>query len=484
MTEILASQQVRRRKRKKREGKEDFRTIDSLQQHPARIRRKAVKESSGDRSSLDTFPQSSFFFARRRSPKIAAVSAVAAAVSPSPPASPSASLVSIPADPSPSAGSGFDAGLTTGLMASSILDALDGRDAGGEWEGEADVFPDALPGEPSADDETQEKRPFPVFAFLVQLSRKRFFPVFSITAAAFVAAFILVPFARSYLRAASFLDPGEDQMFQQYLASYAGIPLAETVESNGESIPLDLMESFAWIPYTVKSGDSVSKIASDHGLSMDAIIASNGISNARRGLIAGAKIRIPNMDGIPYTVKNGDSLSKISGSLGVPLEAILDANDIQSNSISTGTVLFIPGAKMPREDLRLALGELFIYPIRGRLTSPFGWRADPISGERKHHSAVDLASAKGTPIKAAMDGRVSRVGQDSVYGKYIIITHSGGYKTMYAHLNVTSVREGAYVVQGAKIGEVGSTGYSTGPHLHFAVYKNDRAINPLELLNR
>jgi murein DD-endopeptidase MepM/ murein hydrolase activator NlpD len=215
---------------------------------------------------------------------------------------------------------------------------------------------------------------------------------------------------------------------------------------------------------------------------MDAIIASNGITNARR-LRAGDVIRIPNMDGIPYTVKKGDTLSKISGRQGVPLEAILDANDIQNDFISPGAVIFIPGAKMKTEDLKLALGELFIYPIRGRLTSPYGWRNDPISGVRRYHAALDLAAPTGTPIKAAMDGRVVTLGFNSVYGKYIIMSHGNGFQTLYAHMNATSVGQGAYVQQGAKIGEVGSTGYSTGPHLHFGIFKNGKAVNPLEFLN-
>jgi murein DD-endopeptidase MepM/ murein hydrolase activator NlpD len=96
---------------------------------------------------------------------------------------------------------------------------------------------------------------------------------------------------------------------------------------------------------------------------------------------------------------------------------------------------------------------------------------------------VDLAAPLGAPVKAALDGRISSVGFNSVYGKYIIISHSGGYQTMYAHLSVVSVRQGAYAYQNTKIGEVGSTGYSTGPHLHFAIYKNGRAVNPLELLS-
>jgi murein DD-endopeptidase MepM/ murein hydrolase activator NlpD len=82
-----------------------------------------------------------------------------------------------------------------------------------------------------------------------------------------------------------------------------------------------------------------------------------------------------------------------------------------------------------------------------------------------------------------MDGKVSSTGINATYGKFIILSHDNGYQSMYAHLSAFSVKQGDYVNQGGKIGEVGNTGYSTGPHLHFAVYKNGRAINPLDLLN-
>jgi murein DD-endopeptidase MepM/ murein hydrolase activator NlpD len=190
------------------------------------------------------------------------------------------------------------------------------------------------------------------------------------------------------------------------------------------------------------------------------------------------------MDGLPYTVKTGDTLSGISKSMGVPLEAILDANDIQSDVISAGATLFIPGARMRNEDLKLALGELFIYPLRGsRLSSPFGWRDDPFTGVRRYHAAVDLAAPQGTAVNAAMDGTVSAVGYDNNLGNYIIINHYGGFQTTYAHLSATAVRKGDQVKQGTRIGAVGSTGYSTGPHLHFAVYRNGRAVNPLDFLS-
>ena len=279
----------------------------------------------------------------------------------------------------------------------------------------------------------------------------------------------------------------KDQGSDYNLALYAGVNHVESPENPGEKseevIPLDLTETFAWLSYKVQKGDSVSKIAVAFSVSMDAIIASNGITNAR-SLREGEVLRIPNMDGIPYTVKKGDSLSGISVSMGVPMDAILDANDIQSDIINIGMTLFIPGARMKREDLRLALGELFIYPLKGsRLSSPFGWRDDPISGERRHHAALDLAAPQGTPVYAAMEGKVSALGFNMVYGNFVILEHPGGFQTMYAHLHTVSVKKGDQLKQGARIGAVGTTGYSTGPHLHFAVFKNNRAVNPLDFLN-
>ena len=93
-----------------------------------------------------------------------------------------------------------------------------------------------------------------------------------------------------------------------------------------------------------------------------------------------------------------------------------------------------------------------------------------------------MACPKGTPILASQSGRVVTVGLNRVYGNYIIIDHGNGYKTLYAHMSKTIAKKGAWVNQGAKIGLVGTTGYSTGPHLHFTVYKNNERINPMTVL--
>jgi murein DD-endopeptidase MepM/ murein hydrolase activator NlpD len=242
--------------------------------------------------------------------------------------------------------------------------------------------------------------------------------------------------------------------------------------------------TFQWQKYKVQKGDSVSGIAKKFGVSLGAVIASNNIRNARQ-LKEGVTLRIPNIDGIPYSIKSGDSLSKISVSFNVPLEVILDINDLKSDVIKAGETIFIPGARMNDLDLRMSLGELFIYPVSGKqLTSNFGMRKDPISGELTFHTGIDLRANTGATVMASMEGNVSVISENWLYGKHIIISHPNGYKTMYAHLNAVSVKQGDKVAQGRKIGEAGNTGYSTGAHLHFTIFdKNGKFINPLDLLN-
>jgi murein DD-endopeptidase MepM/ murein hydrolase activator NlpD len=253
---------------------------------------------------------------------------------------------------------------------------------------------------------------------------------------------------------------------------------------NAEETPRELLVTFQWNQYRVQRGDNVTSIAKKYGVSIGAIIASNEIRNARR-LQEGALLRIPNIDGIPYTVKSGDSLSRIATSFNVPLEVILDVNDIRSDNIKAGETIFIPGARMNDMDLRASLGDLFIYPVQSRfITSSYGMRKDPISGQLSFHTGIDLRGNKGAAVMAAMDGVVSAIGENWLYGKYIILSHSNGFKTLYAHLSSQSVKTGDRVSQGRKIGEVGDTGYSTGPHLHFSVYDRDgKYVNPLDLMN-
>lgn len=301
------------------------------------------------------------------------------------------------------------------------------------------------------------------------------------------------------------VDPVEDEAAKTRIIQYASAGIPGILGGNLESLeelglesgsltevsaaaetenPRGMLQIFEWQQYRVQRGDTVSGIALKHKVSVGAIIASNDISNARR-LQEGALIRVPNIDGIPYQIQSGDSLSKISVSFNVPLEVILDVNDIKSDVIKHGETIFIPGARMNDIDLRLSLGDLFMYPLQNRyITSNYGMRKDPISGALQFHAGVDFRANTGTTVMASFDGVVSVVSENWLYGKYIIVSHSNGYKTLYGHLNSYSVKQGDRVTRGRKIGETGNTGYSTGPHLHFGIYdKNNKLVNPLELLN-
>lgn len=123
-------------------------------------------------------------------------------------------------------------------------------------------------------------------------------------------------------------------------------------------------------------------------------------------------------------------------------------------------------------------------PVDGaRLSSGFGRRRHPISGYNKQHKGVDFAASRGTPIKAAGDGVVERADRYGGYGNYVRIRHGQGYKTAYAHMSgfAKGIRAGKRVEQGDVIGYVGSTGASTGPHLHYEVLENNRHVNPQKL---
>jgi murein DD-endopeptidase MepM/ murein hydrolase activator NlpD len=120
----------------------------------------------------------------------------------------------------------------------------------------------------------------------------------------------------------------------------------------------------------------------------------------------------------------------------------------------------------------------FLRPISGAITSDYGMRLHPILKEKRMHTGIDLRGAKGTPIKAAESGTVIFTGWMGAYGQVVIIDHGGGISTMYAHQSSILVKNGQKVARGETIGKVGSTGWSTGPHLHFEVRKNGTPVNP------
>jgi len=120
-----------------------------------------------------------------------------------------------------------------------------------------------------------------------------------------------------------------------------------------------------------------------------------------------------------------------------------------------------------------------LRPCGGRITSSYGWRIHPILHTRRFHDGVDIAAGYGTTIRAADDGKVIFAGWKGAYGRTVIIDHGSGWSTMYGHTSRIVVSRGQTVSRGQKIAEVGSTGWSTGPHLHWTVYRNGSTVNPL-----
>jgi murein DD-endopeptidase MepM/ murein hydrolase activator NlpD len=269
------------------------------------------------------------------------------------------------------------------------------------------------------------------------------------------------------------------------IAAAAPPDTAEALAGYLISEPIQKIEPRGALPHTlsvgshrVARGESLLAIAQRYGISVDALISFNDIKRAR-SLQAGTQLRVPNADGLAYTVRRGDTLEGIAARYGVSLEGLLDWNRIESDVIHAGESLFIPGARLPASVRESVLGRLMVFPTRGDLSSRFGWRLNPFTGLREHHNGLDIGAAIGTPVMAAAGGRVAATGISPVYGRYVILAHGGGLQTLYGHLSRVLVSRGTSVAQGQKIGEVGNTGYSTGSHLHFTVFRNGVPVDPL-----
>jgi LysM repeat protein len=257
---------------------------------------------------------------------------------------------------------------------------------------------------------------------------------------------------------------------------------AEALASQGAAELPASIKPVSFSAYRVRNGDTVGAILSRSGLkNIGTLLSVNSIDNARR-IKVGQTLSIPSMDGILYKAVRGDSLQRIASRYSISVTALLDANDLSSSDIAVGQRVFIPGASLSSMDLRKALGELFVTPVMGRLTSPFGYRSDPFTGVRTFHTGIDIAAPTGTAVKATLDGKIATTGFSSVYGNYVIVTHGEGYQSLYAHLSSVSVKRGQRITQSAVIGRVGNTGYSTGSHLHFSVYKHGKMIDPKSVL--
>ncbi len=277
--------------------------------------------------------------------------------------------------------------------------------------------------------------------------------------------------------------------------------------------------------YTIQNGDTLLGIATAHDLSLDALVVANPSLEGQVNhlILPGDELRIPPSGGILHVVKDGDSLAKIAEKYEVEVSAIVGygANRLKSDSdLKPDQLVFVPGAEAalpaptpapaPRQNTLVSVLQPrpaapapapaparpaapaapapqpqqparssapvagsgnFRYPIPGGylITTYFsGW-----------HPGVDFAIAFGTPVYAADGGRVVFSGWDNTgYGYCIIVDHGNGFRTRYAHLSWIFPNYGQYVQKGEQIGKVGSTGHSTGPHLHFEIILNGVARNP------
>jgi murein DD-endopeptidase MepM/ murein hydrolase activator NlpD len=159
-------------------------------------------------------------------------------------------------------------------------------------------------------------------------------------------------------------------------------------------------------------------------------------------------------------------------------EEALDEWEAEARRIET----FIRSQQKRGPSTSQAAAGSMLWPVRGRISSDFGWRVHPIFRSRRFHAGLDIAAPYGTPVVAAAGGTVILSGWVGGYGKTVVIDHGGGISTLYGHSSSLLVREGEAVQAGQTIAKVGSTGYSTGPHVHFEVRRDGAAVNPRDWL--
>lgn len=244
------------------------------------------------------------------------------------------------------------------------------------------------------------------------------------------------------------------------------------------------------ITYTVQVEDTILGIGEKFGLNPNTIVWSNQELTDNPFLLEiGQQLVILPVDGVYHRVKEGDTVEKLASTYRVPVEVIVGyaQNGLAGadQPLAVDQMIVVPGGDAtPPEPPRPpavrqtasspARGASFAWPTYGVLTQGYWLPA---------HPAIDLGAPTGTVTRASDDGVVAQAGWSNYgYGNFVVINHYDGYQTLYAHLNRIDVSSGEAVARGQQIGTVGSTGRSTGPHLHFEVILNGRSYNPLSYL--
>ncbi len=288
-------------------------------------------------------------------------------------------------------------------------------------------------------------------------------------------------------------DDVEDAKSSRYLSARA---VPSTARVMRESLPMVEPEQkvrTTVFTYTVQEGDMVLGIAQKFGLEGDSLLwANEELADNPDFLRLGQTLNILPVDGAYHTVASGETVEDIAQKYDVEPSAITDyaGNDLEPPyELAQGDKLIVPGGTKPYEapqapqrqapqkvaapqDAQKGSGA-FAWPMSGRITQRF-W-----SG----HQAIDIGAPRGTAIVAADAGHVVVSQNSNVgYGRMLIIDHGNGYETLYAHLNASFVEVGSSVSRGQLIGHCGTTGYTTGPHLHFEIVKNNVRQNPMVYL--
>jgi murein DD-endopeptidase MepM/ murein hydrolase activator NlpD len=232
--------------------------------------------------------------------------------------------------------------------------------------------------------------------------------------------------------------------------------------------------------YTVQPGDLLSFIASDFGVSVDSIIWVNDLKDAN-SLGVGQVLKIPPVTGVVHVVRSGDTIFTIAAKYGGEKDAILEFNGLPLDGhLSIGDEIIVPDGQIKSSAVAYSDSTRKRFSYLPDLSGYFFEPANGYNWGRIHgRNGIDIANSCGTPIYAAAEGSVSladNVGWNGGFGKVIKLVHPNGTETLYAHLSQILIEVGSYVNKGQQLGLMGTTGRSTGCHLHFEVHG---ARNPL-----
>ena len=239
--------------------------------------------------------------------------------------------------------------------------------------------------------------------------------------------------------------------------------------------------AFKIFQYRNEKEQNIFSLAARLNIPYDTIATLNGLDHSG-AIKIGTLIFVPNIPGIFVPLSPDSSFNEILYTIRTPRfefgqEVLLRGTD------GSKALLFFPGERFHPLERAYFLEILFRLPLpSGKLSSPFGRRADPFTGHPEFHNGIDLAAPAGSEVVAARDGIVELVGYHDILGNYIILAHQGGFRTVYGHLSSIGVVLQQKVSSGMIIGGVGSTGRSTGPHLHFEIRKGGDAQDPVPLL--